>query len=70
MLALFLYIYIAETLRHEAYWMEQRPIEKSSLGAITILDIIHLPVIYLETRRFGDYVSVCSGGIHSFGPNR
>jgi hypothetical protein len=32
---------------------------------ITILDIIHRPVFYLRTRRFGDWIlSPSSGGTH------
>jgi hypothetical protein len=38
---------------------------------ITILDIIHCPVLYLETQRFGDWIpSPSSGGTYSDGPNR
>jgi hypothetical protein len=38
---------------------------------ITILDIIHRPVFFLKTRRFGDWIlSLSSGRIYSNGSNR
>jgi hypothetical protein len=37
---------------------------------ITILNIIHRPVFYLKTQRFGDWIlSSSSGGTYSEGPN-
>jgi hypothetical protein len=38
---------------------------------ITILDIIHCPVLYLKISRFGAWIlSPSSGGTYSGGPNR
>jgi hypothetical protein len=37
---------------------------------ITILEIIHCPVFYLNTRRFGEWIlSASPGGIYSNGPS-
>jgi hypothetical protein len=38
---------------------------------ITILDIMHHPVLCLKTQRFGDWIlTPSSGGTYSDGPNR
>jgi hypothetical protein len=38
---------------------------------ITILDIIHRPVLCFKTKRFGDWIlTSSSGGTYSVGPNR
>jgi hypothetical protein len=45
--------------------------ERYSFITVTILHIIHSPVFYLKTRRFGDCVlSSCLGRTYSVGPNR
>jgi hypothetical protein len=43
---------------------------KSASVTIVILDIIHRPVFYLKTRRFGDWIlSSSSSGTYLDGPN-